>query len=67
MILQDELDFLDHEINDAKLRINGRGFHNGTALSIIVRRYRDELKEYRSVVRMNKEDIQEWPTNENSN
>lgn len=63
MTLNDELVFLDEEIKNAKLRLSSHGFHNGTALSIITRRYRDELKAYREVVVANRGDMDKWPDN----
>jgi hypothetical protein len=44
------LDDLDEEISRVKLMLNENGYHNGTALNTIVRRYRNELKQYRQLV-----------------
>lgn len=41
---------LDGEIARSKLFINENGYHNGTYLNAVVRRYRKELKEYRRLV-----------------
>lgn len=42
---------LDQEIARVKLFVNENGYHNGTAINTIVRRYRNELKALRSLMR----------------
>ncbi len=49
--LQAIIDCLDEEIRRTKTWVNTNGFHHGTAMSVIVRRYRDDLKKYRKLVR----------------
>ena len=44
------LNDIDTEIARTKLMLNNGGHHNGTALNAIVRRYRNELKQYRAIV-----------------
>lgn len=41
---------IDEELIRSKLMLNANGYHHGTAISQIVRRYRSELKEYRKIV-----------------
>ena len=44
------LEDLDEELVRAKMFVNENGYHNGTAINAIVRRYRNELREYRRIV-----------------
>ena len=63
MTLKEELEFVEQEINNVKQHQNEKGFHNGTALSIIIRRYRDELKAYRTILVDDIADnIEKWPS-----
>ena len=48
--LADILADIEAESSRCKQFINENGYHNGTALNAIVRRYRKELKEYRKIV-----------------
>jgi len=52
-------DVISNEIIRVKKMLNENGYHNGTALNHIVRKYRKELKEYLELVREDNEDIRE--------
>jgi hypothetical protein len=41
---------LDQEISRVKFMLNKNNYHHGTALNVIGRRYRDELKQYKKIV-----------------
>lgn len=48
--LPDIIKDLDDEILRIKLFVNEHGYHNGTAINAVVRRYRNELKQLRKII-----------------
>ena len=48
--LTDIIKDLDDEIIRSKMFVNENGYHNGTAINTIVRRYRNELKQIRKIL-----------------
>lgn len=48
--LPDIIKDLDDEILRSKLFVNENGYHNGTAINEVVRRYRKELKQLRKII-----------------
>lgn len=48
--LPDIIKDLDDEILRSKLFVNENGYHNGTAINEVVRRYRNELKQLRKII-----------------
>jgi hypothetical protein len=49
--LEDMIQDLDLEIARVKLFVNENGYHNGTAINAVVRRYRNELTALRSIMK----------------
>jgi len=48
--LKQMVDDIRNELDRSKMFINENGYHNGTALNGIVRRYRKELKELMNII-----------------
>jgi len=48
--LKQMVDDIRNELDRSKMFINENGYHNGTALNAIVRRYRKELKELMDII-----------------
>ena len=49
--LKEIVEDLDGEIERVKVFINENGYHHGSSIYIIAKRYRDELKELRKLIR----------------
>ena len=49
----DIIDDLEEEIQRVKMFANDNGYHVGTSVYTIIRRYRDELKQLKEALRVN--------------
>ena len=51
--IKKQIRFLEYEIERVKEYVNDDGFDCSTSVYVITKRYRDEMKEYLKVLRMN--------------
>ncbi len=60
-LTKEYLSKLEQDLQDESIRVkdfvNENGYHNGTAINQIVRKYRTELKKYLEIVREDYSDI----------
>lgn len=54
--IKKQISFLEYEIERVKEYVNNAGFDCSTSVYAITKRYRDEMKEYLKVLRMNSND-----------